>query len=69
MQDYFEMPGVVTTFKIGDFTLYVYAYRRLSPREGTEMVRQYLMQNKLKKLPKSGSGKLITVIGFDESNE
>lgn len=69
MQDYFEMPDVVTTFKIGDFTLHVYAYRRLSPREGTEMVRQYLMQNRLKKLPKSGSGKLITVIGFDESNE
>ena len=63
------MPDVVTTFKIGDFTLHVYAYRRLSPREGTEMVRQYLIQNKLKKLPKSGSGKLITVIGFDESNE
>lgn len=63
------MPDVVTTFKIGDFTLHVYAYRRLSPREGTEMVRQYLMQNRLKKLPKSGSGKLITVIGFDESNE
>lgn len=69
MQDYYEMPDVVTTFKIGDFTLYIYAYRRLSPREGTEMVRQYLMQNRLKKLPKSGSGKLITVIGFDESNE
>lgn len=32
------------------------------------MVRQYLMQKKLRKLPKSGSGKLITVIGFDETN-
>ena len=44
MQDYMEMPDVVTPFKIGGFTLYVYAYRRLSPREGAEMVRQYLMQ-------------------------
>lgn len=68
MQDYIEMPNVVTPFKVGDFTLYVYAYRRLSPHEGVEMVRQYLMQKKLRKLPKSGSGKLITVIGFDETN-
>lgn len=68
MQDHIEMPSVVTPFKVGGFTLYVYAYRRLSPREGAEMVRQYLMQKKLRKLPKSGSGKLITVIGFDETN-
>lgn len=37
MQDYIEMPSVVTPFKVGGFTLYVYAYRRLSPREGAEM--------------------------------
>lgn len=66
MQDYIEMPDVVTPIKIGQFTLYVYAYRKLYPYEYKEMVWAYLTQKKLRQVPKSGYDKFTTSIGFYE---
>ncbi len=56
-------PNVVTVIKIGDFTLRAYAYRKLTESECKFALRQYLRKFKLKSIPKSGSGKIITIIG------
>ncbi len=57
------MPDVVTPIQIGDFTLYAYAYRKLTKSEQRFALKQYLRKFKLKSVPKSGSGKVITIIG------
>ncbi len=62
MED-FSIPNIKTTIRIGGFTLYAYAYRKLSKSECNLAVQQYLRNCKLKAIPKSGSGKIITIFG------
>lgn len=59
----FPMPNVKTTIHIGDFTLHAYAYRELTENECKLALQLYLRKFKLKSVPKSGSGKVITTIG------
>lgn len=63
MSDDIQMPSVKTTIRIGNFTLYVYAYKILTEPECKLALRQYLQQFKLKSVPKSGSAKIITLFG------
>ncbi len=58
-----SMPNIKTTIKIGNFTLYAYAYRKLTESECKIALQEYLQKTKLKSVPKSGSGKIITIIG------
>ncbi len=58
-----EYPKVLTTVKIGNFTLFVYAYRTLTVPECRLAEAMWLKQNKLKHIPSSGSGKIITTFG------
>lgn len=63
MSDFIHKPNVVTTVKVGGFTLYVYAYRRLTRAECLRAVAVYLQQARLKHLPARGSAKIYTIIG------
>lgn len=58
-----SMPNVKTTICIGNFTLYAYAYRKLTESECKLAVRQYMKKAKLKSVPKNGSGTIVTIIG------
>lgn len=59
-------PNVKTTVQIGDFTLDVYAYRTITKAEAQLALGRWLKSSKRKKVPKTGSGKVITIFGFDE---
>ncbi len=61
-------PDVVTTVKIPDseFVLHIYAFRKLSPGEIKTAAGMWLRQNKRRTFPKSGTGKVITILGFDD---
>lgn len=61
-----EAPTVVTEIHVGGFTLYAYAYRKLTQEECYQTVRNYMRSHKLRRLPTSGYAKAITVFGFDE---
>lgn len=61
-----ETPNVVTEIHVGGFTLYAYAYRKLTKQECYLAVRRYMAQRKLRNLPASGSAKVVTSFGFDE---
>lgn len=59
-------PNVKTTVRIGDFTLDIYAYRTITKAEAQLALGMWLKSSKRKKVPKTGSGKVITIFGFDE---
>jgi hypothetical protein len=59
------MPTVKSTLKIGDFRLYVFAYRPLTEAELVKQARLMLMKQKRKSFPKSGSWTVQTIIGFE----
>jgi len=61
----FRMPNIETKIKIGNFSLSVFAYRKLTKNECIISCRMYLKQKHLKTFPKSGSGKVITHFGSD----
>jgi len=61
-----SMPKIKTIICVGNFTLYAYAYRKLTKAECKLALQQYLRKSKLKSIPKSGSGTLITIIGSIE---
>ena len=52
--------------RIGDFTLDIYAYRTITKAEAQLALGMWLKSSKRKKVPKTGSGKVITIFGFDE---
>lgn len=59
-------PNVKTSVKIGDFTLDIYAYRAVTKTEARLALGMWLKSARRKKVPKSGSGKVITIFGFDD---
>ena len=66
MEDNVTMPNVRNEVRAGGFTLYVYAFRELTDAELKYSAGVWLKQSHKKHFPKSGIGKLITTIGFDE---
>ncbi len=60
------IPNVKTTVRVGDFTLGVYAYRTITKAEARLALGMWLKSSKRKKVPKSGTGKVVTIFGFDE---
>lgn len=69
MSDFIPGPDVVTTVRVGGFTLYVYAYRRLTQVECKQAVSMYMRQNRLKRLLAQGSGKVYTIIGNNPADD
>lgn len=65
MSDNLQLPPVVNKVISGGFTLYVYAYRRLTKDELILSVAKYMANKHIKKLPSSGSAKLITTFGHN----
>lgn len=65
MGDY-PNPNVVTVVKIGDFTLYCKAFRRLTKEEMKQAAALWLRQSRRKSFPKTGSGEVISLHGFDQ---
>lgn len=68
MSDTIPAPNVLTTAKIGGFTFYIYAYRTLSKAECEQTVDMYMRQRRLKKLPPTGSCKVVTQFGSNGSD-
>lgn len=60
------IPDVKSTVKIGGFTLYVYAFRPITKTEARLAAGMWLKASKKRKVPKSGSGEVVTIFGFDE---
>jgi len=60
------LPDVVTKVRIGKLRIYIYAYRKLSESECKAAIKAYMLQQKLKQLPKSGSLKIVSILGFDQ---
>lgn len=61
-------PNVVTRVSIPDseFVLLVYAFRKLSAGEASVAAKSWLKENKRRTFPKSGTGKVITILGADD---
>lgn len=61
-------PNVVTTVTIpnSEFVLHVYSFRKVRPDEIRMAASMWLKQNKRRTFPKNGSGKVITILGFDD---
>ena len=60
------LPDVKNIVKVGGFTLEVYAYRPITEMESRLALGMWLKNTKRKKPPKHGSGKIVTIFGFDE---
>lgn len=58
-------PDVLNVLKQGKFKLNIYAYRRLNRAELILAAGEYMRANKIRSLPKSGEGTVISGIGFD----
>lgn len=58
-------PEVLTILKQGNFKLNVYAYRRLTPSELILAAGEYMRARKIRSLPKSGEGTVVSMIGFN----
>lgn len=63
--DAIRKPSVETLVKIGNFELTVVAYRAITRAEADMAARQYLLNTKRRTFPKTGKGKLVTIIGHD----
>lgn len=63
--DNIRMPNVETLVKIGKFELTVVAYRAITRDEADMAARQYLAKIKRRSYPKTGKGKIVTIIGHD----
>lgn len=61
-------PNVITKVKISgtEFMLHIYAFRKASPNEIKAAAALWLKQSKRRTFPKSGTGKIITILGFDD---
>ncbi len=60
------VPDVKNIVKVGDFVLEVYAYRPITGEEARMALGMWLKETKRKKAPKHGTGKIVTIFGFDE---
>ena len=69
MGDKIPLPPVKTAVKIGNFTLDVYAYRRLTKAECRLAVDMYKSQKRIGKLPASGSAICVTQFGYDPADD
>lgn len=69
MNDNLQLPSVENKIISGNFTLYVYAYRRLTKNELMLSVAKYMNDKHIKKLPTSGSAKLITTFGSNPTDD
>ena len=65
MGDY-PNPNVVTVVKIGGFTLYCKAFHHLTKEEMKQAAALWLRQSRRKSFPKTGSGEVISLHGFDQ---
>ena len=63
MSDNIPAPTVVTTIRIGGFTIYAYAYRNLTRSECVIVRDMYLQQSHRKTIPAKGSAKVFTLFG------
>lgn len=63
--DTIRKPNVETLVKIGKFELTVVAYRAITEAEAKMAARQYLANIKSRSYPKTGKGKIVTIIGHD----
>lgn len=61
-------PNVITKYKVPgtEFILFIRAFRKLHPDEARRAALTWLKQSKLRTFPKSGTGKVITIYGFDD---
>ena len=61
-------PDVITEWRHEElnFTFQVAAYRKVTEEEMYFALRYWLQKKRLKRLPKNGYGKVITIHGFDE---
>lgn len=66
MSDHAPVPNVKNIMRVGDFTLYVYAFRRLSERELRQSAARWLQENRRRTFPKTGEASMITIYGFDQ---
>ena len=66
MQDQIPSPNIKNAVRVGDFTLYVYAYRKLTDAELRRCAYEWLRQTKERKFPKSGEASLFTILGYDQ---
>ncbi len=63
MADSIETPKVLTTIRIGGFTILAYAYRPLTRSECEAVRNIYLQQTGRKCVPASGCVKIFTQFG------
>ena len=68
MSDFVPIPIVCTRFNVDGFTLYVYAYRRVSKEEGHMALELYKKQHRVSVLPKNGFGKVFTQFGSNPAD-
>lgn len=61
--DRMNPPKVINKVVQNKFTLNVLAYRVLTRQELKWAVGEYMRINKLRSLPKSGEGTIVTIIG------
>lgn len=66
MDSYAARPPVLNVVRQGNFTLQIYAYRKITRNEALYFLGQYLSQNRLKKVPKTGAAEMWVNVGFDE---
>lgn len=61
-------PNVLTTGKIpnSEFILHIYAFRKVHPNEIRMAMAQWLKEHKRRTFPKSGTGTVISILGFDD---
>lgn len=61
-------PDVITKVKIPgtEFVLFIYAFRKVYPNEIKTAAALWLKRNNRRTFPKSGTGKVITILGFDD---
>jgi len=61
-------PDVITKVKIPgtEFVLHIYAFRKVRPDEIKTAAALWLKQSNRRTFPKSGIGKVITILGFDD---
>ena len=66
MPDHIPVANVKNIVRVGDFILYVYAFRRLTERELKRSAAQWLKESKRRSFPKSGEASMFTIFGFDQ---
>ena len=58
-----QTPNVLNELRTGNAVFKIYAYRKLSKEECMQAVGMYMRSKHLKKMPKSGTHTIYTIIG------